>query len=75
MCNTCTVCIVCTVCNVHTLCNFSIMCNTFTVCIVCTVCKVCTLCNFFPSNTFLRRRRKKALLRVNDQGVVGKRVY
>ena len=24
--------------------------------------------NFFPSNAFLRRRRKKALLRVNDRG-------
>ena len=26
--------------------------------------------NFFPSNAFLRRRRKKALLRVNDRGGV-----
>ena len=26
------------------------------------------LANFFPSNAFLRRRRKKALLRVNDRG-------
>ena len=25
---------------------------------------------FFPSNAFLRRRRKKALLRVNDRGGV-----
>ena len=24
--------------------------------------------HFFPSNAFLRRRRKKALLRVNDRG-------
>ena len=24
--------------------------------------------NFYPSNAFLRRRRKKALLRVNDRG-------
>ena len=24
--------------------------------------------NFFPPNAFLRRRRKKALLRVNDRG-------
>ena len=24
--------------------------------------------DFFPSNAFLRRRRKKALLRVNDRG-------
>ena len=30
---------------------------------------------FFPSNAFLRLRRKKALLRVNDRGVVGKCVY
>ena len=27
---------------------------------------------FFPSNAFLRRRRKKALLRVNDRGGVWK---
>ena len=26
------------------------------------------LTNFFPPNAFLRRRRKKALLRVNDRG-------
>ena len=26
--------------------------------------------HFFPSNAFLRRRRKKALLRVNDRGGV-----
>ena len=26
--------------------------------------------DFFPSNAFLRRRRKKALLRVNDRGGV-----
>ena len=28
------------------------------------------LSEFFPSNAFLRRRRKKALLRVNDRGGV-----
>ena len=27
-----------------------------------------SLINFFPPNAFLRRRRKKALLRVNDRG-------
>ena len=28
----------------------------------------CSFSNFFPSNAFLRRRRKKALLRVSDRG-------
>ena len=33
------------------------------------------LTDFFPDQCLLRRRRKKALLRVNDRGVVGKCVY
>ena len=33
-----------------------------------TALKLLYSCNFFPPNAFLRRRRKKALLRVNDRG-------